>query len=69
MSDETAMVRLGAACGGCVEDDDVHPWCDHGLLPLGGAPVVPCVEPLGHEGPHRTPRGAKWVDPADEDDS
>lgn len=40
--------------------------CDAALVPMGTAPVEPCVHPLGHEGLHQTKRGASWADPDDD---
>lgn len=42
--------------------------CGAALLPLGSAPVVPCVRrPDGHDGLHETARGVMWADPDDEE--
>lgn len=39
--------------------------CDAALLPLGSAPVAPCVKRIGHGGLHQTQRGVGWADPDD----
>lgn len=42
--------------------------CECALLPLGDAPVEPCVNRAGHKGMHRTRRGVQWADPDDGED-
>ena len=50
-----------------VPDRPLFMPCDAALVPMGSDPVEPCVAgPAGHEGMHRTERGAEWAD-IDED--
>lgn len=42
--------------------------CDSALLPMGTAPVQPCVKSLRHDGKHQNARGTTWIDPPETED-